>query len=113
MLNASELARDADIDTTTAQDWLSILQASHIIHLLHPYASSLTARLVKTPKLYFLDTGLCSFLTHWPTPETLEAGAMAGHIFECMRKGRTSLIHVMEDTICGQQRLMNRSGAVS
>ncbi len=82
MLNASELARDADIDTTTAQDWLSILQASHIIHLLHPYASSLTARLVKTPKLYFLDTGLCSFLTHWPTPETLEAGAMAGHIFE-------------------------------
>ena len=82
MLNASELARDAGIDTTTAQDWLAILQASHIIHLLPPYASSLTARLVKTPKLYFLDTGLCSYLTHWPTPETLEAGAMAGHIFE-------------------------------
>ncbi|MBQ6471526.1 MAG: ATP-binding protein [Victivallales bacterium] len=82
MLNASELARDAGIDVTTAQDWLAILQASHIIHLLPPYASSLTARLVKTPKLYFLDTGLCSYLTHWPTPETLEAGAMAGHIFE-------------------------------
>ena len=82
MLNASELARDAGIDTTTAQDWLAILQASHIIHLLPPYASSLTARLVKTPKLYLLDTGLCSYLTHWPTPETLEAGAMAGHIFE-------------------------------
>ena len=78
MLNASELAHDAGIDTTTAQDWLAILQASHIIHLLPPYASNLTARLVKTPKLYFLDTGLCSYLTHWPTPETLEAGAMAG-----------------------------------
>jgi predicted AAA+ superfamily ATPase len=82
MLNASELGRDAGIDTTTAQDWLAILQASHIIHLLPPYASSLTARLVKTPKLYFLDTGLCAYLTHWPTPETLEAGAMAGQIFE-------------------------------
>ena len=82
MLNASELARDADIDVTTAQDWVAILQASHIIHLLPPYASSLTSRLVKTPKLYFLDTGLCSHLTHWPTPETLEAGAMAGAFFE-------------------------------
>ena len=82
MVNASELARDAGIDVTTAQDWLAILKESHIIHLLPPYASSLTARLVKTPKLYFLDTGLCSYLTHWPTPETLEAGAMAGHVFE-------------------------------
>lgn len=82
MLNASELARDADIDVTTAQDWVAILQASHIIHLLPPYASNLTSRLVKTPKLYFLDTGLCSHLTHWPTPETLEAGAMAGAFFE-------------------------------
>ena len=82
MLNASELARDADIDVTTAQDWVAILQASHIIHLLPPYANSLTSRLVKTPKLYFLDTGLCSPLTRWPTPETLEAGAMAGAFFE-------------------------------
>ena len=82
LVNASELARDAGVDMTTVQDWLAILKESHIIHLLPSYGSSLTARLVKTPKLYFLDTGLCSFLTHWPTPETLEAGAMAGHIFE-------------------------------
>ncbi len=82
MVNASELARDAGVDVTTVQDWLAILKESHLIHLLPPYASSLTARLVKTPKLYFLDTGLCSYLTRWPTPETLEAGAMAGAIFE-------------------------------
>lgn len=82
LLNSSELARDAGVDVTTAQNWLSNLTASHIAYLLPPYASSLPARLVKTPKLYMLDTGLCAYLTRWPSPETLEAGAMAGAFFE-------------------------------
>ena len=82
MLNMAELARDADIAPNTAKSWLSILETSGIIYLLAPYAANLTKRLVKRPKLYFLDTGLCSFLTGWSSPETLEAGAMSGAIFE-------------------------------
>ena len=82
LLNNSELARDAGIDVKTAESWLSILTSSRIVYLLPPYTSSLISRLVKTPKLYMLDTGLCSYLTRWPTPETLEAGAMNGAFFE-------------------------------
>ena len=82
MLNMSELARDADIAVNTAKNWLSILQASGTAYLLEPYHTNVTRRLVKTPKLYFLDTGLCAYLTEWSTPETLEAGAMSGAILE-------------------------------
>ena len=82
LLNNAELARDAGIDNKTAQSWLTILTSSRIVYLHQPYTGSLTARLVKTPKLYMLDTGLCAYLTRWPTPETLEAGAMSGEFFE-------------------------------
>lgn len=82
LLNMSELARDADIASNTAKNWLSLLQASGTVYLLEPYFSNITKRMVKRPKLYFLDTGLCSYLTEWLTPETLEAGAMSGAIFE-------------------------------
>lgn len=82
LLNLSEFARDADTAVNTAKTWLSILQASGIIHLLEPYHTNVSKRLVKTPKLYFLDTGLCAYLTEWSSPETLEAGAMSGTILE-------------------------------
>ena len=82
LLNLSEFARDADIAVNTAKSWLSILQASGIVYLLEPYHTNLSKRLVKTPKLYFLDTGLCAYLTEWSSPETLEAGAMSGAILE-------------------------------
>jgi len=82
MLNLAELARDADVAPNTAKSWISILQASGIVHLLEPYHTNVTKRLVKTPKLYFLDTGLCTYLTEWSSPETLEAGAMSGAILE-------------------------------
>lgn len=82
MLNLSDLARDADVSVNTAKSWLSLLQASSQVHLLQPYHSNVTKRLVKRPKLYFLDTGLCAYLTEWSSPETLEAGAMSGPIFE-------------------------------
>ncbi len=82
MLNMADLARDADIAPNTAKNWLSILETSGIVYLLPPFAANLTKRLVKRPKLYFLDTGLCSYLTNWSSPETLEAGAMGGAIFE-------------------------------
>jgi uncharacterized protein len=82
MLNMADLARDADVAFNTAKNWLSILQASGIIYLLEPYYHNITKRLLKTPKLYFLDTGLCAYLTEWSSPETLEAGAMSGAIME-------------------------------
>lgn len=82
LLNMSELARDADVSPGTAKTWLSILEASGLVYLLEPYHTNVTKRLVKTPKLYFLDTGLCAYLTEWSTPETLEAGAMSGPVFE-------------------------------
>lgn len=82
LLNLSELARDADVATNTAKSWLSILRASGAVHVLEPYHTNVTKRLVKSPKLYFLDTGLCAYLTGWSSPETLEAGAMSGPILE-------------------------------
>jgi predicted AAA+ superfamily ATPase len=82
LLNYSELARDVDVDPKTAKSWLSILMTLGIVQLLEPYHNNLTKRLIKTPKLYFLDTGLCAFLTGWDTSKSLEAGAMSGAIFE-------------------------------
>ncbi|MDP9195481.1 MAG: ATP-binding protein [Pseudomonadota bacterium] len=82
LLNMSDMARDAAVSVTTAKRWLSILEASGIIYLLEPYHSNVTKRLIKAPKLYFLDTGLCAYLTEWSSPETLEAGAMSGAILE-------------------------------
>lgn len=82
MLNILELARAADVSPNTAKSWLSILNVSGIVYLLEPYFTNVTKRLIKTPKLYFLDTGLCAYLTKWSSPETLEAGAMSGAILE-------------------------------
>ena len=82
LLNYAELAKDADVAPNTAKSWLSILQASGIVYLLPPYHSNISKRLIKTPKLYFCDTGLCAYLTEWSSPETLEAGAMSGAILE-------------------------------
>jgi hypothetical protein len=82
LLNLSDLARDADVAPNTAKSWLSVLESSAVVHLLPPWHSNVTKRLVKRPKLYFLDTGLCTYLTEWSSPETLEAGAMSGAILE-------------------------------
>lgn len=82
LLNMAELARDADVAPNTAKRWLSILQASGLVYLLEPWFTNVTKRMVKTPKLFFLDTGLAAYLTEWSSPETLEAGAMAGAMLE-------------------------------
>lgn len=82
MLNYTDLARDCGISLNTARNWMSILTASFMVYLLPPYHSNITKRLYKTPKLYFLDTGLCAYLTEWTSPKTLEAGAMSGAILE-------------------------------
>ncbi len=82
MLNVADIARDADINQKQAKDWLGILEMLGIIFYLHPYSNNLLKRLVKTPKLYFYDTGLVCYLTKWSSPETLECGAMNGAILE-------------------------------
>jgi predicted AAA+ superfamily ATPase len=76
------LARDVDIDNKTAKAWISVLEASGLIYLLRPWHSNLSKRLIKAPKLYFLDTGLAAYLARWPAPEALEAGALSGAILE-------------------------------
>jgi len=82
LLNLASLARDVGISQPTAERWLSILVASNLVYLLKPYHNNITKRTVKTPKLYFLDTGLAAYLTRWNTPEVLKNGAMAGAFFE-------------------------------
>ena len=66
----------------TVKEWISILEKSGIIYILKPYTASVLHRAIKTPKLYFRDTGLCCYLTRWLTPDTLKNGAMAGAVFE-------------------------------
>ena len=82
MLNIADIARDADINQKQGKDWLGILETLGIIFYLHPYSNNLRKRLVKTPKLYFFDTGLVCYLTKWSSAETLESGAMNGAILE-------------------------------
>lgn len=82
MLNISDIAGDADINQKQAKDWLGILETLGLIFYLHPYSNNLLKRLVKTPKLYFYDTGLVCYLTKWSSAETLESGAMNGAFLE-------------------------------
>ena len=93
LLNLSLLARDVDISVPTAKSWLSVLIASFQVHLLQPYSSNVTKRLTKSPKLYFLDTGLLSHLCRWSSPETLASGAMAGAVFEMHRENDLSVMN--------------------
>ena len=82
LLNISSLAKNVGISVSTAERWLSILVTSNIVYLLRPYANNVLKRSVKTPKLYFLDTGLAAYLTKWTTADVLKNGAMAGAFFE-------------------------------
>ncbi|MFH1541619.1 MAG: ATP-binding protein [bacterium] len=82
ILNLSDLARDSDITVNTAKEWLSLLEASNHVFLLQPYYKNISKRLIKAPKLYFLDTGLACYLTGWKEPKSTMNGAMAGPLFE-------------------------------
>ena len=82
VLKYSELANEVDISEPTAKTWLSILVSSNIVYLLEPYYHNITKRMTKMPKIYFLDTGLCAYLTGWSSPEVIEKGAMNGAFFE-------------------------------
>lgn len=81
-VNYAALASDAGISEPTAKQWLSILVSSGMVYLLEPYFNNTLKRLLKRPKLYFLDTGLAAYLTKWTSAQTLETGAMSGAFFE-------------------------------
>jgi len=81
-LNYSEIAKRIGITSPTAKAWITILRASGMIFILQPYSNNISNRLVKTPKVYFMDTGLAAYLLRWPTAETLENGAMSGAFLE-------------------------------
>ena len=76
------MANELDIDNKTVKAWLSVLQASGLVYLLQPYHRNVTKRMIKSPKLYFLDTGLAASLTKWGSPEALEAGSTSGPMLE-------------------------------
>ena len=81
-LKYSDIANAIGISAPTAKAWVSILERSGVIFILHPYYSNITKRLVKTPKVYFMDTGLAAYLCRWPNAATVENGAMDGAFLE-------------------------------
>ena len=78
----SEISRSVGIDARTVKNWLSILETSGIIKLLYPFLANISDRIIKAPKLYFIDTGLASYLCGIPSPEILEKSTFAGSFYE-------------------------------
>lgn len=82
VLSYTNISSEVGVSEVTIKEWISILEKSGIIYVLKPYTSSVLNRAIRSPKIYFRDTGLCCYLTRWLTPETLKNGAMAGAMFE-------------------------------
>ena len=82
LLNYNNIARDCDIDLRTAQAWMNTLERSGLVYLLPSYSPNITKRIIKTPKVYFLDTGLASYLASIDSPEALEASYLSGAMLE-------------------------------
>ncbi|MBP7176539.1 MAG: ATP-binding protein [Thermoclostridium sp.] len=107
LLNYKAIADDADIDQITCKNWINILETLGIVFLLHPYSNNVLKRTIKTPKLYFYDTGLVCYLTCWSSPEVAESGAMSGALLESFtvseimksyqNAGREPFIHYYRD----------------
>lgn len=81
-VNLADLAKDVEIDRKTADGWLSLLHSSGLVYLLPSYSGNTIKRIIKRPKLYFMDTGLACYLSLWNNPRTLELSAMSGAMFE-------------------------------
>ena len=82
MLNYANIAGEVGVSEPTIKKWISILERTGIVYLLQPYSASALKRAVKTPKIYFRDTGLACYLTRWLTADTLKCSAVAGNMFE-------------------------------
>ncbi len=81
-IDYTEISRSIGIDARTVKGWISILETSGIIKVIQPYASNISDRIIKTPKLYFMDTGLCAYLCGIPSADILEKSAFAGAFYE-------------------------------
>ena len=82
LVNNSALSADVGVSSTTIGSWLSILGASHIVYILHPWYENKTSQVVKTPKVYFCDTGLVSYLLGIENPEQMQRDPLLGNVFE-------------------------------
>lgn len=82
LFNATDIGNAVGVDHKTVKAWLSVLQASNIVRVVRPLWPNVDKRLSKTPKIFFMDTGLVCHLTRWTTPDQLRNGAVAGHVFE-------------------------------
>ena len=82
MLIYDGLAKDIGVDTKTVMHWTSVVAASGLVHILHTFSNNAIKRAIKTPKIYFMDTGLLCYLAGWKTVESAQNGAMSGSIFE-------------------------------
>ncbi|MGN0427421.1 MAG: ATP-binding protein [Agathobacter sp.] len=82
MLSYSKIAGEIGVSEPTIKTWISILERTGIVYLLQPYSASALNRAIKTPKIYFRDTGLACYLTRWLTPDALKCSAVAGNMFE-------------------------------
>lgn len=81
-VNYEALANEAGVSAPTAKQWLSVLVSSGLVILIPPFSNNALKRVIKAPRMYFSDTGLCSYITRWSSPEVLEMGAMNGQFFE-------------------------------
>ena len=82
MLNVHDIAADVGVSDDTAKRWLAVMEKSEVIFYLRPYSNNLLKRTIKTPKMYFFDTGLVSYLTRYSSPEILQNGAINGAVLE-------------------------------
>lgn len=80
--NASDIGKDIGIDNKTVDEWMSILTNTFLVYLLQPYSNNTLNRVIKRPKMYFMDTGLACYLVGFSDAKTLERGAYSGQIFE-------------------------------
>ena len=82
MLNVHDIATDVGVSDDTAKRWLAVMEKTEVIFYLRPYSNNLLKRTLKTPKMYFFDTGLVAYLTRYSSPEILQNGAINGAILE-------------------------------
>lgn len=82
LLNYANIANEVGVSEPTIKKWISILERTGIVYLLQPYSANALKRAIKTPKIYFRDTGLACYLTRWLTADALKCSAVAGNMFE-------------------------------
>ncbi|MBI5358777.1 ATP-binding protein [Candidatus Amesbacteria bacterium] len=110
ILNTSDLARDCGISAVTVAEWIGILENTMQIYLLKPYYPNITKRIIKSPKLYFLDTGLASYLTKWNSQKNLQAGSMAGAMYETYVVGEVIKKYICQGKIPPIYYLRDKEG---